>query len=136
MAGFEWALVRVVPRVERGEFVNAGAVVYSRALDFLAARVELDEDRLRALDPSVDVAAVRRHLDAFADLCAGRGRVPASVARSAGDRFRWLVAPRSSVVQTSPVHTGVTDDPAAELDRLVATLVGPLPAPSSPPRPR
>lgn len=130
MAGFEWALVRVVPRVERGEFVNAGAVVYSRALDFLAARVELDEARLRALDPSVDVAAVRRHLDAFADLSAGRldrpGPVPASVARSTGDRFRWLTAPRSSVVQTSPVHTGITEDPAAELDRLVATMVRPL----------
>lgn len=123
MAGFEWALVRVVPRVERGEFVNAGAVVYSRALDFLEARVELDEDRLHALDPTADVAAVHRHLDAFADLCGGRGHVPASVARSRGDRFRWLTAPRSSVVQTSPVHTGVTTDPAAELERLLAVMV-------------
>ena len=123
MPGFEWVVVRVVPRVERGEFVNVGAVVYSRALDFLDARIELDEARVRALDPSLDMEVVRKHLAAFADLCAGRGRVPERVSRSRGERFRWLTAPRSSVVQTSPIHTGVTTDPAGELERLMHVMV-------------
>lgn len=123
MHTFEWTLVRVVPRVERGEFINAGAIVYCHALDFLRAAVELDEDRLRWLHADSDLDLVRRHLAAIRDLCAGSGEVPASVARSPGERFRWLTAPRSTIIQTSPVHTGLTDDPAAELERLLEVMV-------------
>jgi hypothetical protein len=120
---FEWSLVRVAPRVERGEFINAGAIVYCQALDFLHAAVELDEDRLRALHPDSDLDLIRRHLAAVRDLCAGSGEIPGSVARSLGERFRWLTAPRSTIIQTSPIHTGLTDDPASELERLLEVMV-------------
>lgn len=126
MQPYEWTLLRVVPRVERGEQVNAGVVVYCHALDYLAAAVALDEDRLRALDPGADLAAVRRHLRAVEDLCSGAPSAGANGDRPPGERFRWLAAPRSTVVQTSPVHTGLTDDPAAELARLVDVMVRPV----------
>jgi hypothetical protein len=122
---YEWAILRVVPRVERCEFVNAGAVVYCQALDFLEAQIDLDADRARALAPDLDVDGVRRHLDAVRDLCAGSPRAGAAGTRPAGERFRWLTAPRSTVVQPSPVHTGVTTDPAAELARLMEVMVRP-----------
>nr|WP_196792209.1 DUF3037 domain-containing protein [Motilibacter deserti] len=121
--------MRVVPRVERGETLNAGAVVYCQGAGFLGAVVELDEARLLALDPYADVAAVRDHLEAVRALCAGEPVAGANARRPAGERFRWLSAPRSTVVQASPVHTGVTADPAGELDRLVTVMV-------RPPRPR
>lgn len=120
---YEYALLRVVPRVERGEFVNAGAVVYCRALDYLAAAVDLDEARALALCAELDLPVVRRHLAAVRDLCAGAPCAGANGARPQGDRFRWLTSPRSTVVQTSPVHTGLTEDPAAELERLLEVMV-------------
>ena len=129
MHGYEWAVLRVVPRVERGEFVNAGVLVYCHALGFLAAAVELDEARALALDPGLDLGAVRRHLGAVPDLCAGSPAGGAGAGRPPGERFRWLTAPRSTVVQTSPVHTGLSADPAAELDRLLDVLVR-LPGPA------
>jgi hypothetical protein len=117
---FEYATLQVVPRVERGERMNAGLLLYCKALDYLGARVHLDVDRLLALDPSADTAAVLRGLEAAPRTCAGEG--PA-----AGEdllrRFRWLTAPRSTVVQPGPVHTGLTSDPDAEADRLMAVLV-------------
>ena len=116
---FEYALVRVVPRVERGEAINAGVIIYSRAHRYLCARIELDEGRLLALDPAADVAAVRSALAAFERACA-EGPL---AERPLGERFRWLTAPRSTVVQPGPVHTGLTGDPGAELDRLFASLV-------------
>ncbi|MFD5556554.1 DUF3037 domain-containing protein [Streptomyces sp. NPDC127068] len=120
---FEYALLRVVPRVERGELINAGVVVYCRARSFVAARTQLDETRLLALDPAVDLAGVRAALRAVEQVCAG-GEAAGQAARDdAGRRFRWLVAPRSTVVQPGPVHTGLTADPRAELERLVETLV-------------
>jgi hypothetical protein len=122
---FEYEVLRVVPRVERGESINAGVLVYCRDRDFLGARVQLDEARLRALDPAADVAAIRAALDAAADTCAGDGDGPAA-AEQIGRRFRWLTAPRSTVVQPGPVHTGLTANPADELDRLLALLVSPL----------
>lgn len=122
---YEWAVLRVVPRVERCEFVNVGVLVYSRPLGYLAARVSEDLSRATALDPALDVAAVRRHLAGIRDLVAGGATAGENGARPAGVRFRWLVAPRSTVVQTSPVHTGLTDDPAAELDDLFTQMVGP-----------
>ena len=123
---YEWAVLRVVPRVERGEFVNAGVVVYCRAQDYLAAGVELDERRLLALDPAVDLAAVRGHLEAARALCAGDPSAGSNGARPAGERFRWLTAPRSTVVQPSPVHAGMTEDPPAALEGLLARMVRPL----------
>jgi hypothetical protein len=122
---FEYAVLRVVPRVERGEFINAGVVLYCRADRFLGARVHLDPDRLMALDPAVDLEAVRAHLEAVRSVCAG-GPEAGSVGRlPLGERFGWLVAPRSTVVQPSPVHTGLTDDPEAELERLLIRMVLP-----------
>lgn len=121
---FEYAVLRVMPRVERGEAINAGVLVYCRDRDFLGARVDLDAGRLRALDPAADVDAVRAALDAAADTCGADGTGPAA-GEQIGRRFRWLTAPRSTVVQPGPVHTGLTADPAAELDRLLALLVAP-----------
>jgi hypothetical protein len=120
---YEWAILRVVPRVERCEFVNAGVVVYCQADDFLGARISLSEGRAKALDPGLDLDLVRRHLDAVVALCAGDVSMAPNANRSAGERFRWLVAPRSTVVQPSPVHTGLTEHAEAELDRLVAAVV-------------
>jgi hypothetical protein len=122
---FEYAVLRVVPRVERGEFINAGVVLYCQADSFLDARVYLDSDRLMALDPGTDLEAVRAHLEAVRSVCAG-GPEAGSVGRlPLGERFGWLVAPRSTVVQPSPVHTGLTDDPEAELERLLSRMVLP-----------
>ncbi|CAM4301566.1 DUF3037 domain-containing protein [Nocardiopsis rhodophaea] len=120
---FEYALVRVVPRVERGEQVNAGVIVYCQARGFLAARCALDEERLSVLDASVDVAGVRRALDAVEAVCQGGGAAGAAGCESAGRRFRWLTSPRSTIVQPGPIHTGLTDDPEGELERLLDSLV-------------
>lgn len=122
---YEWAVLRVVPRVERCEFVNVGVVVYCKALDFLDARCTSDLDRALALDPGLDVAAVLGHLASIEAVVRGEASAGASGLRSQGDRFRWLVAPRSTVVQASPVHTGLTDDPGRELDDLVRRMVEP-----------
>ena len=129
---YEWSVLRVVPRVERCEFVNAGVILYSHATDFLGARIALSDARALALDPTLDLALVRRHLDAVVALCSGDAWMAPNADRPAGERFRWLVAPRSTVVQPSRVHTGLTDDPAAELDRLVATVVA-VPGADTPP---
>jgi Protein of unknown function (DUF3037) len=116
---FEYALIRVVPRVERGEAINAGVILYSQRHRFLGCRIELDTGRLRALHPGADVAAVLAALAAVEEGChAGR---PAE--EPPGVRFRWLTAPRSTIVQPSPVHSGLTTDPAAELNRLFDDLV-------------
>jgi hypothetical protein len=123
---YEWAVLRVVPRVERCEFVNVGVVVYSRPLDYLSAEVDFDPARALALEPGLDVEATRRHLDQIIALCAGDASIAGPNAeRSAGERFRWLAAPRSTVVQLSPIHTGLTDSPDDELARLMATQVPP-----------
>jgi len=122
---FEYAVLRVVPRVERGEFINAGVVVYCQLEKFLSARIHLNPARLMALDPDADLEAVRAHLEAVRSVCAG-GPEAGSVGRlPLGERFGWLVAPRSTVVQSSPVHTGLTDDPEAELERLLSRMVLP-----------
>ncbi|MFS4094520.1 DUF3037 domain-containing protein [Streptomyces sp. AF1A] len=120
---FEYALLRVVPRVERGECINAGVVVYCRARAYVGARTHLDEARLRALDPRADVAGIRAALGAVEKVCAGGAEAGQASRDDAGRRFRWLIAPRSTVVQPGPVHTGLTTDPAAETERLLDLLV-------------
>jgi hypothetical protein len=133
---FEYAVLRVVPRIDRGEAINAGVLVYCRPRRYLGARIDLDAERLRALDPAADVEAVRQALAAIAAVCAGSD--PAGEIGTSGEigqqdigrRFRWLTAPRSTVVQPGPVHTGLTRDPAAEADRLLRMLVLRLDAPS------
>ncbi|MGD9957321.1 MAG: DUF3037 domain-containing protein [Candidatus Nanopelagicales bacterium] len=122
---YEWAVLRVVPRVERCEFVNVGVVVYCRALDYLACDVTDDLSRALALDPALDAEGVRTHLAAIEAVCSGAPEAGANGQRAPGERFRWLVAPRSTVVQPSPVHTGVTDSPAAELADLATRMVAP-----------
>jgi hypothetical protein len=133
VATYEWAVLRVVPRVDRGEYVNVGVVVYCQALDFLRAGLTTDLSRALALDPALDVVAVRAHLEAVAGVCAGDVAAGDSGRRSPGERFRWLIAPRSTVVQPSPVHTGITDDPASELADLMARMVS-TPPPQGPGR--
>ena len=116
---FEYCVLRVIPRIERGESINAGVIVYSRTLGFLGSRTHLDVERLRAIDPATDPEQVRAAL-ASASECALRGD------DDNGRRFRWLTAPRSTVVQPGPIHTGLTRDAQAELERLFALLVLPV----------
>jgi len=108
----------VVPRVERGEFLNVGVILFAREQDFLAACIELDAGRLLGLAPGLDVAVVERHLRTFADICAGDARGGPVAALPPPERFHWLVAPRSTMVQTSPVHVGLCADPRPALDAL------------------
>ena len=111
--------------MERGECINAGVVLYCQAEGFLGARVHLDPARLKALDPDADLEAVRAHLEAIRSVCAGVPEAGSVGRLPLGERFGWLVAPRSTVVQPSPVHTGLTDDPEAELERLLRSMVLP-----------
>ncbi|WP_328945790.1 DUF3037 domain-containing protein [Streptomyces sp. NBC_00250] len=120
---FEYALLRVVPRVERGECFNAGVVVYCRARSYVAARTYLDEAKLSVLDPAADVTGVRAALRAVEGVCLGGDAAGQAAGDDAGRRFRWLIAPRSTVVQPGPVHTGLTADPEAEVERLLDLLV-------------
>ncbi|MCB8904349.1 DUF3037 domain-containing protein [Streptomyces flavochromogenes] len=120
---FEYALLRVVPRVERGECFNAGVVVYCRARSYVAARTHLDEAKLSVLDPAADVTGVRAALRAVEGVCLGGDAAGQAAGDDAGRRFRWLIAPRSTVVQPGPVHTGLTTDPEAEVERLLDLLV-------------
>jgi hypothetical protein len=120
---FQYAIVRVVPRVERGECMNAGVVLLCRPKRFLAARVGLDVDRLRALAPGVDPATIEEHLAAIERVAAGDPAGGPIARLGQGERFHWLVAPSSTVIQPSEVHTGLCDDPAAELDHLFERLV-------------
>ena len=120
---FEYAVLRVVPRVDRGEAINAGVLVYCRPLRFLRALVELDADRLLALEPAADVDGVARALAAIAAVCEESESAGEAGQQDIGRRFRWLTAPRSTVIQPGPVHTGLTRDPGAEAERLLQTLV-------------
>jgi hypothetical protein len=120
---FQYAIVRVVPHVERGECVNAGVVLFCRPRRFLAARVELDEARVLALAPDVDLEVVRGHLDALVRIAAGERDAGPIAALPASERFHWLVAPSSTIIQCSAVHTGLSDDPEAELEHLMSRLV-------------
>ena len=120
---FEYAVVRVVPHVEREEFINVGVIVFCYALDYLDARIELDEARLRALAPTVDVAEVRAYLAAIPRVCAGGAQAGPIGELPLMERWSWLVAPRSTMVQTSPAHAGLCEEPAAALERLMDRAV-------------
>jgi hypothetical protein len=126
---FAYAIVRVVPRIDRGERFNAGVILFCRQRDFLAARVALDAGRLQALAPGVDASEIRAHLDAVVKVAAGDPDGGPMAALPASERFGWLVAPSSTVLQPSEVHTGLSDNPARTLDQLFAELVGPVRGP-------
>lgn len=123
MHTFDYAVIRVVPRVERQEFINAGVILWCRDLDFIDARIELDETRLSALDPAVDLDAVRKHLASFAIICAGGADAGPIGKLSKRERFDWLVAPRSTIIQTSAVHTGRCVETIPTMERLLDTMV-------------
>jgi hypothetical protein len=122
-ATYDYAVVRVVPRVDRGEFVNAGVIVACARQGFLRARIELDEARLLALDPAADVESLRAALAAIPAICEGGPAAGALGKLSLRERFDWLVAPRSTSVQTSPVHSGRCGDLEATLEHLMARMV-------------
>jgi len=117
-SSFDYAVIRVVPRVEREEFVNAGVILFCLEKDFLQARVEIDEPRLQALWPEIDIELVRQHLEAIPRICAGAPDAGPIGRLSLRERFHWLVAPRSTMIQISPVHTGLCEHPERALDDL------------------
>jgi hypothetical protein len=124
-SSFDYAVVRVVPRVEREEFVNAGVILFCLERDFLAARVELDRERLRVLAPDVDLAVVDEHLAALGRVAEG-GAGSGPIGRlSRRERFHWLVAPRSTIIQIGPVHSGTCEDPERALEKLLDKMVRP-----------
>jgi hypothetical protein len=120
---YDYAVIRVVPRVEREEFINVGVVVSCPERNFLVARIVVDRARLLALDPGLDLDALERHLAAIPLICAGGEAAGALGRMSARERFRWLTAPRSTVIQFSAAHTGRCEEPGALLERLVQTMV-------------
>jgi Protein of unknown function (DUF3037) len=123
---YDYAIIRVVPKVEREEFVNVGVIVSCPAREFIEARIELDESRLIAIDPTLDVATIRAHLASIPTVCVGGEQAGPIGQLSQRERFRWLVAPRSTIIQTSPVHTGCCRDLTAMLERLLDTMVRPF----------
>ena len=123
LISFDYAVIRVVPRVERGESVNAGVLLFCLQLDFLAAKVEVDAPRLLALWPEIDVELVRQHLEAIPRICAGSPEGGPIARLSLRERFHWLVAPRSTIIQVSPVHVGLCESPERALDELFRQMV-------------
>jgi len=121
---FDYAVVRVVPRVERGEFLNVGVILFAPTAAYLKAKIELDRTRLSALAPLTDCTAVESYLELIPRICEGGGEAGSIGELPQRARFHWLVAPRSTVIQMSPVHSGVDYDLDAALDRLFAKLVG------------
>jgi pimeloyl-ACP methyl ester carboxylesterase len=120
---FQYAVLRVVPRIERDEFINVGVIVFCRTRRFLQARVTLDPRRIAALAPGVELEAIAEHLDARVRVAAGEADAGPIAALPQSERFHWLVAPSSTVIQTSSVHSGLCDEPEAVLDRLFDQLV-------------
>jgi hypothetical protein len=120
---YDYAVIRIVPRVDRGELINVGVILSCPDVEFLEARIELDEARLLALDATLDVDTMRANLAAIPAICrggAGSGHIGEMPQRS---RFHWLVSPRSTIIQVSPVHTGRTADPGTALEHLLDTMV-------------
>jgi hypothetical protein len=122
--GYDFAVLRIVPRVHLGAFANLGVVVHARTEEFLALRTVTDVDALERLAPGVDAVLLQRYLDAWARICAGDPSAGPVALAPPSERFHWLTAPRSDVLQSSPVHEGVCDDPATALDLLYQAYVG------------
>ncbi|WP_345945188.1 DUF3037 domain-containing protein [Granulicella sp. dw_53] len=122
---FDYAVVRVVPRVERAEFINAGIIVFCLQQRFLEARVQVEESRLQALWPGIDIELVRQHLEAIPRIAAGDPTAGPIARLSQRERFHWLVSPRSTIIQVSPVHSGLCDHPDQLMDQLAARLLHP-----------
>ncbi len=120
---FEYAIVRVVPRVEREEFINVGVILFCKAQRFLAARIKLDEQRLATLAPDCDLVKIRERLALIPRICAGGAAAGPIGDLPQAERFRWLTAPRSTVVQVSPVHSGLCDEARAALDEMFEEMV-------------
>ena len=118
LSPYDFAIIRIVPRVERGEFINAGVVVFCPERQYLKARVLIDGPRLRALWPDLDISVIEQHLEPFPKVCAGDPEAGPIAQRSFRERFHWVVSPRSTMIQISPVHTGLTEDPASTLNEL------------------
>jgi hypothetical protein len=123
LSHYDYAIVRVVPRVEREEFINVGVIVSCPEKNFLDARISLDEARLRALDPNIDLDAVRAHTASIRAICAGGAEAGPLGCLSQRERFHWMVAPRSTIIQTSSPHTGKCDDPVALIEHLLTKMV-------------
>jgi hypothetical protein len=128
LSSFDYAILRVVPRVEREEFVNAGVIVFCLEQKFLEARVHIDEARLKALWPEIDVGLVRQHLEAFPKICSGDPAGGPIARLTLRERFHWLVAPRSTLIQVSPVHSGLSETPARAAEDLYRRLLVSVPA--------
>jgi len=122
---YDYAIIRIVPKVEREEFVNVGVIVSCPAKGFLEARIELDERRLKALDATLDIESIRPHLVSIVAICAGGEQAGPIGQLSQRERFHWLTAPRSTTIQTSPVHTGHTTNPVSVLEHLLESSVRP-----------
>ena len=122
---YDYSIIRVVPKVEREEFVNVGVIVSCPARKFLAARIELDEQRLMALDSTIDIEFIQTHLATIPAICIGGEQAGAIGQLSQRERFHWLVAPRSTIIQTSPVHSGRCQNPDAVLEHLLDRMVRP-----------
>ena len=124
MLSYEYVALRCVPRVDRDEFINVGVVIHSQGADFLECAFDVDADRLRSFSPELDLASVDATLETICAICRGEQAPGRPSLEGPGPRFGWIAAPRSTVVQPGPVHGGLTSDPAAELRRLLARLVG------------
>lgn len=130
---YDYAIIRVVPRVEREEFINVGVIVSCPARKFLEARIELDEQRLKVFAPALDVESIRPHLAAIPAICAGGAQAGPIGQLTQRERFYWLIAPRSTIIQTSPAHTGYCRNPGDVLERLLDTMVRPQRLPQGEP---
>lgn len=123
LISYDFATIRVVPRVEREEFVNAGVIVFCLEQQFLEARIHVDEVKLRAHCPKLDLEMVRQHLEAFPKICAGEAEAGPIARLSLRERFQWLVSPRSTVIQVSPVHSGLCESPQSAMQDIFRQLV-------------
>ena len=122
-SSYDYVIIRIVPRVERGECINTGVILFCRTRRFLGMLVHLDETRLFALAPDLDLAAIQRHLDTLSLVCNGGPEAGYVGQLSQSERFHWLTSPRSTIIQPSPVHSGLCNDPAAALQHLLETMV-------------
>ena len=123
LSSYDYAVIRVVPRAEREEFINSGVILFCPEQQFLDVRLQVDEERLQALWPEIDMDPVRRHLEAFPKICSGDPSGGAIALLSQSERFHWLVSPRSTVIQISPVHTGLCESPAETLEQLFRSTI-------------